>query len=203
MWLVMRGALSASVREVHSAYCLPSMTGIGTLVLEDLSQEVPAAIAERHRQSMAVQLAGAGALPGTHPFTHQRSVKAYRLNRFLHDLVHPANREAFRRDERAACEAAGLTAEEQGLVQRRDWRGMIHYGVIFFMLEKLGAVLGISNLEIYAAMRGDSLEAFLATRNTKVQYSVAGREGLSRAAQAAAGSAAASPAQPETPVIAD
>jgi len=26
------------------------------------------------------------------------------------------------------------------MVRRRDWRALIHYGVIFFMLEKLGAV---------------------------------------------------------------
>ena len=42
---------------------------------------------------------------------------------------------------------------------------MIHYGVIFFMLEKLGAVVGVSNLHIYAAMRGQTLEEFQKTRN--------------------------------------
>lgn len=47
----------------------------------------------------------------------------------------------------------------------RDWRGLIHYGVIFFVLEKWGAVLGISNLHIYAAMRGQSLAEFQQTRN--------------------------------------
>jgi len=43
-----------------------------------------------------------------------------------------------------------------------------------FVLEKLGAVVGTSNLHIYAAMRGESLEDFLKTRNTRVLYSVAG-----------------------------
>ncbi|WP_372439772.1 hypothetical protein [Burkholderia plantarii] len=33
------------------------------------------------------------------------------------------------------------------------------------MLEKLGAVTGVSNLHIYAAMRGETLEAFQRTRN--------------------------------------
>jgi acyl-coenzyme A thioesterase PaaI-like protein len=32
--------------------------------------------------------------------------------------------------------------DERDLVQRRDRRGLIHHGVIFFMLEKLGAVAG-------------------------------------------------------------
>jgi gallate dioxygenase len=52
---------------------------------------------------------------------------------------------------------------------------MIHYGVIFFLLEKLGAVSGVSNLHIYAAMRGQSLEEFQKTRNAPgALYSVAG-----------------------------
>ena len=43
------------------------------------------------------------------------------------------------------------------------------------MLEKLGAVVGVSNLHIYAAMRGQSLEEFQKTRNApNALYSVAG-----------------------------
>lgn len=71
---------------------------------------------------------------------------------------------------------AGLTEAERALVRNRDWRGMIHYGVVFFMLEKLGAVVGTSNLHIYAAMRGQSLEEFQKTRNAQVLYSVAGQD---------------------------
>jgi gallate dioxygenase len=44
------------------------------------------------------------------------------------------------------------------------------------MLEKLAAVSGVSNLHVYAAMRGETLEEFLATRNTQVIYSVAGND---------------------------
>jgi len=45
-----------------------------------------------------------------------------------------------------------------------------------FMLEKLGAVTGVSNLHIYAAMRGETLEAFQRTRNAPgALYSVAGK----------------------------
>jgi len=68
---------------------------------------------------------------------------------------------------------------------------MIHYGVIFFMLEKLGAVTGVSNLHIYAAMRGETLEAFQRTRNAPgALYSVAGKGGepLGWDRQAGAGS---------------
>jgi Aromatic-ring-opening dioxygenase LigAB, LigA subunit/Catalytic LigB subunit of aromatic ring-opening dioxygenase len=44
------------------------------------------------------------------------------------------------------------------------------------VLEKLGATVGTTNLHIYAAMRGQSLEDFQKTRNAQVLYSVAGQE---------------------------
>ena len=126
---------------------------------------------------MARQLAGAEKIPGTYPFTLERSVKAYRLNKFLHDMIDPAHRQRFLADPEASFAEAGLTEEERDLVRRRDWRGMIHYGVIFFMLEKLGAVVGVSNLHIYAAMRGETLEEFQKTRNAPgALYSVAGKD---------------------------
>jgi gallate dioxygenase len=174
MWLIMRGALSGNVKRVHSSYYLPSMAGIATLVLDNESGGMSPEAVGRHREQIGKQLAGAEALSGTYPFTHAMSLKAYRLNKFLHDLIVPARRAQFLADQEAAFVEAGLTDEEKDLVRRRDWRGMIHYGVIFFMLEKLGAVIGVSNLHIYAAMRGETLEAFMKTRNTNVVYSVAG-----------------------------
>ncbi len=176
MWLIMRGALSSNVRKVHSSYYLPSMTGIGTLVLENESSELPGEVNERHREHMARQLAGAEKLTGTYPFTHANSLKTYRLNKFLHDMVKPAHRAKFLAEPEAAFAEAKLNDQERDLVRRRDWQGLIHYGAIFFGLEKLGAVVGASNLHIYAAMRGETLEDFLKTRNAKVMYSVAGKE---------------------------
>jgi gallate dioxygenase len=173
MWLIMRGALSACVRKLHQSYYLPSMTGIATLILENEAAAPVAGEMARHRARMGEQMAGAERLSGTYPFTLARSVKSYRLNKFLHDMVMPAHRALFLRDPEAAFEQAGLSEEEKDLVRRRDWRGLIHYGCIFFGLEKLGAVLGVSNLHIYAAMRGESLEDFQKTRNAKVLYSVA------------------------------
>lgn len=174
MWLVMRGALSERVEQLHSAYYLPSMTGIGTLVLQNEAAEVPTAAAVRHRERMAEQLAGAEALSGSYPFDLARSVKSYRINKYLHSLVDPAHRARFLADEESSLAESDLSEEEKDLIRRRDWQGMIHYGVIFFMLEKLAAVLGLSNLDVYAAMRGETLETFMKTRNTKVVYSVAG-----------------------------
>jgi len=176
MWLTMRGALSATVQCKHRGYYLPSMTGIATAIYE--GTDAPnAAVVERHRHHVAAELRGVERLEGTYPFTLERSVKAFRINDYLHRMVQPGHREAFMCDPEASFAAAGLTEEERDLIRRRDWRGMMHYGVIFFMLEKLGAVTGVSNLHIYAAMRGETLEAFQRTRNAPgALYSVAGKE---------------------------
>lgn len=178
MWLIMRGALSANIRKLHQTYYLPSMTGIATAIYENRSAAPAGGEVRRHGEHMGTQLAGAEGLTGTYPFTLEHSVQAYRLNKFLHAMIEPAHRAAFLADEEASFERAALTAEERDLVRRRDWRGLIHYGVIFFMLEKLGAVVGVSNLHIYAAMRGQSLEDFQKTRNApNALYSVAGKGG--------------------------
>lgn len=176
MWLVMRGALASQVKCLHRSYYLPSMAGIATAIYEPAEQGMPAAAAARHRAHVAEQLGGIEKLSGTYPFTLERSVRAYRINRFLHGLVRPEFRARFLADEAAAMRDGGLTDAERGLIRDRDWRGLIRYGAIFFMLEKLGAVVGVSNLHIYAAMRGETLEEFQKTRNTRALYSVAGKE---------------------------
>lgn len=173
MWLVMRGALSDGVRRVHQSYYLPSMTAIATAIYENEAEPLSEAGAAAHRARMAEQLRGAEALDGTYPYTLERSARGYRINKFLHGLVEPEVRARFLADEEAELARADLSDEERDLIRRRDWRGLIHYGAIFFVLEKLGAVTGISNLDIYAAMRGQSLDAFQKTRNQQVTYSVA------------------------------
>jgi gallate dioxygenase len=177
MWLIMRGALSANVRKVHQSYYLPSMTGLATAIYENQAVTPMADESAAYRAHVQHQLAGVEKLEGTYPFTLATSVKAYRLNKFLHGLTDPNHRQRFLSDPEATFAESELTEAERDLVRRRDWRGMIHYGVIFFMLEKLGAVIGVSNLHIYAAMRGQTLEEFQKTRNAPgALYSVAGGE---------------------------
>ena len=113
---------------------------------------------------MNPQLEGIEALPGTYLFDLERSAKGLRLNRFLHGLTVQAKRELFKSDPAAAFAQAGLSEEESRLVSELNWRGMIHYGASFFCLEKLGRVKGVSNPEMVAHMRGETLEVFLKTR---------------------------------------
>ncbi len=177
MWLTMRGALPGKVSCRHRSYYLPSMAGIATAIYEGEEDEQPdARQAERQRARIAAELDGIEKLEGTYPFSVETAVRAWGINDFLHRMIEPAHRAAFLADPEASFEAAGLSEPERDLIRRRDWRGLLHHGVIFFMLEKLGAVLGVSNLHIYAAMRGETLEAFQATRNAPgALYSVAGK----------------------------
>jgi gallate dioxygenase len=176
MWLVARGALSASVKLLHQSYYLPSMTAIATMILENQAEPMSARLAQEARDKAGYQLKGIEQLEGTYPFDLERSVKNYRLNRFLHDLVIPEHRALFNSDPEAAFEKAQLSDQERDMIRRRDWRALMQYGAIFFVLEKLAAVSGVSNLHVYAAMRGQSLDDFQKTRNAQVVYGVGGTE---------------------------
>jgi gallate dioxygenase len=114
---------------------------------------------------MNPQLEGIEALGGTYPFDLERSARGLRLNRFLRGLSAPENRQLFRDDPDAAFAKAGLAEEERRLVRARDWGAMVRYGATFFGLEKLARVSGVSNPEMVAQMRGETLAEFLRTRN--------------------------------------
>jgi gallate dioxygenase len=114
---------------------------------------------------MSSQLEGVESLEGTYLFTLERSSKAIHLNRFLHGLTVAEKRALFKQDAEAAFEKAGLTPEERRMLRELDWAALIRYGASFFCLEKLARVRGVSNPEMVAAFRGETLEQFLKTRN--------------------------------------
>lgn len=174
-WLIMRGALSGNVKQLHRDYYLPSMTGIATLLLENQAEPLSPKQVEEHLAHINHQVAGIEALPGTYPYTLERSAQGYALNKFLRRLIEPEFRARFLSEPEVLFAEAELTEEARDLVRRRDWRGLIHHGVIFFVLEKLAAVLGVPNLVVYAAMRGEPLETFMKSRNQQVLYSVAAK----------------------------
>jgi len=114
---------------------------------------------------MNPQLKGVENLEGTYLFDLERSARGLRLNRLLHGLTVPEKRDLFRDDPEAAFEKAKLTPEERRMVRDLDWAALIRYGASFFCLEKLARVKGVSNPEMVAAFRGETLEEFLKTRN--------------------------------------
>ena len=95
-------------------------------------------------------------------FDLEKSAKGLRLNRFLHGLTRQDARKVFLESPEEAME--GLTEEEKQMVRRLDWKAMQDYGASFFCLEKLARTKGVSNPEMVAAFRGETLEAFLKTR---------------------------------------
>ena len=172
-WLIMRGALSEQVKLVHKATYAPSVTNICTLVFEDLGGAPDAAAIAAYRSHIGHELEGADTLAGTYPLTHARSQANLRINAFLHDLVKPEHRARFVGDFEALANERELSDDEKDLIRNRKWIEMVRQGVSFFVLEKMAAVLGVSNPAVYAAFRGETLEQFLATRKVPLTYSVA------------------------------
>jgi gallate dioxygenase len=113
---------------------------------------------------MNPQLKGVEKLEGTYLFDLKTSAKSLRLNRFLHGFTVPEKRDAFKQNAEAAFEKAGLTPEERRMVRELDWAALMRYGASFFCLEKLARVKGVSNPEMVAGFRGETLEEFLKTR---------------------------------------
>jgi protocatechuate 4,5-dioxygenase alpha chain len=106
-------------------------------------------------------------IPGTTVFTGMRSHQGYRINKLAMSLTDPANRDAFRADERAYMVRFELTEAEQALVAQRDWAGMIAAGGNVYVLLKIAGTVGQNLLQMGAQMRGETLETFMAGRPAK------------------------------------
>jgi gallate dioxygenase len=160
MWLAMRGALSDDIKKVHQNYYLATTTAMTVLVFEENDQTAR----NNAIVSQNPQLTGVEDIAGTYAFDIKAGTESIRLNRFFWNMKTPASRSEFERDEAAACHNAGLTEQETALVRDRNWLGLIQYGANFFVLEKFARLVGKTNLEVYASMRGETFDQFLATR---------------------------------------
>jgi gallate dioxygenase len=95
-------------------------------------------------------------------FDLERSARGLRLNRFLNGLTQLEKRKLFLENPPEAMKA--LSPRERDMVMRLDWKALQDYGASFFCLEKLARTKGVSNPEMVAAFRGETLEQFLRTR---------------------------------------
>ena len=100
----------------------------------------------------------------SYAFDLELSARGLRLNRFLHSFTVPSHRDLFKLDSEKAMQAANLTDEEKRMVRELDWHALMEYGASFFCLEKLARAKGVSNPEMVAAFRRETLEEFLKTR---------------------------------------
>ncbi|HEU4353139.1 MAG TPA: protocatechuate 3,4-dioxygenase [Burkholderiales bacterium] len=95
-------------------------------------------------------------------FDLERSARGLRLNRFLNALTKVETRRMFL--EKPEDAMRNLSDQEKDMIRRLDWKALQDYGASFFCLEKLARTKGVSNPEMVAAFRGETLEQFLSTR---------------------------------------
>jgi protocatechuate 4,5-dioxygenase alpha subunit len=113
---------------------------------------------------MNPQLTGMSEIPGTYVFDIETSHKALRLNRFFWKMIGADWRARFLADPKAVMTESGLNELEKQLILACDWLGLVRIGANFFVLEKFARVMKVSNMQVYALMRGETFEEFLATR---------------------------------------
>jgi hypothetical protein len=110
------------------------------------------------------QLEGLEDVGGTYLFDVRTSVQRLALNKFFFSLTQPDIRARFLADPEKAWREAGLSDNEIELLKARDWLGLIRHGANFFAMEKFIRLVGKTNLEVYAAQRGETFEEFMQTR---------------------------------------
>lgn len=156
------------------------MSDHGTKVDPNSSPRSPAEGARAAEQAGEAWEAGAEILPirsalidyarplwGTYLTTGRRAQRGYRLSKFCMSFMDPENRAAFKTDRDRYMRDFGLSEYERRLVREQNWNGMLRYGVNSFMIFKLSNALGVGQNRTGAAMRGQSYEEFMATRNVK------------------------------------
>lgn len=102
-------------------------------------------------------------IPGTTVFTGERSQRGYTLNRLAMSLADPARRKQFQADEAGYMRGMGLSAAQAGLVQHRDWAGMVHAGGSIYLIIRIAGTLGQNLLQVGAQMRGETLDQLKAS----------------------------------------
>jgi protocatechuate 4,5-dioxygenase alpha chain len=99
-------------------------------------------------------------IPGTVLFDAEQSRRGYHLNMFCMSLMKPANREAFKADERGYLDRWPMTEAQKDAVLKRDWNGMIALGGNIYFTSKIAATDGLSFQQIAAAMSGVSQQEY-------------------------------------------
>ena len=99
-------------------------------------------------------------IPGTIVFDGRRSRRGYALNKFLMSLNQPANREAFRSDERAYLDRFAVDDEQRDAVLRREWLRLIELGGNVYYTYKLAACDGMTFQDLAGEQTGMSADDF-------------------------------------------
>jgi protocatechuate 4,5-dioxygenase, alpha chain len=90
------------------------------------------------------------------------------ISRLLYSLRDSANRAAVRANPEDYYQRFAVGADGMSLLLNRDWQGLVDVGITIYLLTKLGAALGVSLLQMGAAMRGmsdDDFQRFIEQQN--------------------------------------
>ncbi len=101
-------------------------------------------------------------IPGTTVFNAMRSRQAYHLHKFCMSLMEPANREAFKKDERAYLDRFRMTAEQKQAVLDRDFTQLVELGGNIYFLVKLSNTDGWSAQRAVGSMTGMTPDEYAA-----------------------------------------
>ncbi|HVW68511.1 MAG TPA: protocatechuate 4,5-dioxygenase subunit alpha [Steroidobacteraceae bacterium] len=99
-------------------------------------------------------------IPGTTLFDAQRSRQGYHVNMFCMSLMKAANREEFKKDERAYLMKWPMTEAQRAAILARDWGRMIELGGNIYFLSKLFSTDGLSFQHVAATMTGLTQEQY-------------------------------------------
>lgn len=99
-------------------------------------------------------------IPGTTVFDADMARKGFHLNQFCMSLMKPANRDAFRADERAYLDQWPMTEAQKQAVLKRDYNEMMALGGNIYFLAKIFSTDGLSFQFAAATMTGMSQEDY-------------------------------------------
>lgn len=99
-------------------------------------------------------------VPGTYVFDAEDSRRGYELNRLCGSLKYAAERERFKADEAAYCEAYRLSPEQRDAVLGRQWTRMLELGGSIFYVFKLAMLDNRSMQYLGGVFTGMSAEEF-------------------------------------------
>jgi gallate dioxygenase len=106
-------------------------------------------------------------LRGLCRMTPERAQRGYRLSRFLSGMREHVRRSAFLADAEASMALFGLSERERDLVRRRDFDGMLDYGVSNVAIGKASPALGTTLVQRGAKGRGQTVAEFIAERRAR------------------------------------
>ena len=101
-------------------------------------------------------------IPGTTVFNARRSRQAYHLHKFCMSLMDAANREVFRKDERAYLDRFRMSEEQKQAVLSRDFNQLIELGGNIYFLVKLSNTDGWSAQKAVGSMTGMTPDEYAA-----------------------------------------